>query len=326
MRLAVIIPCLNEEATISEVISAIPDSIQGIADVEVIVIDDGSTDKTPQLAEGAGAKVVSHTVNKGVGAAFQTGIDAALKRNVDIIVNMDGDGQFNPSDIPTLIQPILAGEADFVTCTRFGRSEWMPTMPGIKLWGNRMMCRIINFLISDGPFTDVSCGFRAYSRETALKLNLHGDFTYTQESFIDLAGKQTRMVEVPLKVRGVREHGSSRVASNLWKYAARSSLIILRAARDVKPLQMFGTLAVLLFLLGLFLGGGVFFWWVITGRTHPFRSVLYGSSTSFIMSFVIGVLSLLADMTGRIRKNQEKILSLLKRKYYRDQASNQLED
>ncbi|MCD4652884.1 hypothetical protein K8T06_03010, partial [bacterium] len=124
----------------------------------------------------------------------------------------------------------------------------------------------------------------------------------------------------PLRVRGVREFGSSRVASNLWKYGTRTSMIILRTLRDTKPLQMFGSLALLLFLLGVALGTGVFFWWLATGKTSPFRSVLYGSSTALIMAFVIGVMSLLADMMGRLRKNQEKILALLKEAHFREKT------
>lgn len=326
MRLVVIIPCLNEEATIVEVIRAIPRTIEGVSQVSVIVVDDGSADRTAEIAADTGAKVVRHALNRGVGAAFTTGIDAALADQADIIVNMDGDGQFNPGDIPALIRPLLEARADFVTCTRFGRRNTVPDMPGIKRWGNRMMCRIVNTIISQGPFTDVSCGFRAYTRETALKLNLHGNFTYTQESFIDLANKHVRMMEVPLEVRGQRRHGQSRVASNLWRYGMRTSAIILRALRDTRPLQMFGYLAAVLFLIGGVLGAFVFVWWLSTGRTHPFRSVLYGSSTALIMAFVVGVMALLADMMGRLRKNQEKILTMLKEFHYKDRSSSSGDD
>jgi len=325
VKLAVIIPCLNEQATIAEVIQEIPDSIPGISKIKIIVIDDGSTDDTVAIAESNGAMVVSHQINKGVGAAFASGIEAALLSGADIIVNMDGDGQFNSEDIPDLIAPVLEGTSDFVTCTRFGLEEYIPDMPKIKLQGNRLMCKIINFIIGDGQFTDVSCGFRAYNRMAALKLNLHGDFTYTQESFIDLAEKNIRMTEIPLRVRGVRQFGSSRVASNLFRYGARSSMIILRALRDVKPLQMFGSLALILFVAGITLGAGVFFWWFSTGGTSPFRSVLYGSSTALIMAFVVGVMSLLADMIGRIRKNQEKILTLLKDEYYKTHCEDDID-
>jgi len=255
VKLVVVIPCLNEAATIGEVIDAVPSKIDGISEICVIVVDDGSKDDTAAIARNRGAVIERHETNRGVGAAFGTGIDAALGVQADVIVNMDGDGQFNPADIPFLIDPILNQSADFVTCTRFRYPGYQPDMSPLKRWGNRMMCHIINHIIPQGPFSDVSCGFRAYSRETAMKLNLHGDFTYTQESFIDLANKHVRMVEVPLKVRGRRRHGTSRVASSLWRYGVRSGAIILRALRDTRPLQMFGCLAIILFALGVFLGG-----------------------------------------------------------------------
>jgi len=184
----------------------------------------------------------------------------------------------------------------------------------VKKWGNRLMCRIINWIIWGGHFTDVSCGFRAYSRETALRLNLFGTFTYTQETFIDLAAKGVRMVEVPLKVRGVREHGKSRVASNLWRYATNALLIILRSMRDIRPLKFFGLISLILLVLGVVSGGFVFCWWLATGGTSPFRSVLVGCATFLILGFLVGILALLADMLGRMRKNQEQLLVMLKRR------------
>ena len=111
---------------------------------------------------------------------------------------------------------------------------------GIKKWGNRMMCRIVNKITWNSRYTDVSCGFRAYSRDTAMRMTLFGDFTYTQETFINLVAKGAHIVEVPLQVQGVREVGKSRVAGNLWRYGRNCMLIILRAARDVRPLAFFG--------------------------------------------------------------------------------------
>src|SRR3989344_500878 len=175
-RLVVIIPALNEERTIGDVISAIPKAIDGIDKIEVIVINDGSRDDTVVIAQQRGAQVVSHPRPLEVGAAFHTGIEAALEASADIIVNIDADGQFNPADIPALIKPILTGEAEFVSATRFAKSEFMPKMPGVKRWGNQQVMRMVNF-ITGKKFTDVSCGFRAYSRETALRLVLFGKFT-----------------------------------------------------------------------------------------------------------------------------------------------------
>jgi glycosyltransferase involved in cell wall biosynthesis len=314
--LVVIMPALNEEATIASVIERIPRTIEGVAQVEVVVIDDGSTDRTVELSCQAGAHVVSHPQNMGVGKAFASGIDAALKLGADIIVNMDSDGQFDPEDIPILIRPILEDGYGFVTCTRFGNSEFIPEMPRIKKWGNRMMCRIVNWVIWNASFTDVSCGFRAYTRSTALRLNLFGDYTYTQESFIDLAAKKIRMTEVPLRVRGVRQHGTSRVASNLWKYALETLPIILRAMRDTRPLKFFGLLALAFFALGVLQAGFVTVWWLLSGHTSPWTSMITIGAACLTISVLVATMALMADQIGRLRKTQEQLLLLARRRYY----------
>jgi len=201
-----------------------------------------------------------------------------------------------------------------VTCTRFAKPEFVPEMPAVKRWGNRMMCRLINKICWNAHFTDVSCGFRAYSRETALRLTLFGNFTYTQESFIDLVGKGCHIVEVPLKVRGVREIGKSRVASNLWSYAKNSAGIILRAARDIRPLAFFGSIGAVLLMLGILCGLFVFLWWAFTGGTSPFRSVLIGSAAFLILGFLSFMLALMADMMGRQRRLLSEILVKMRRR------------
>lgn len=299
-KLIVIIPALNEERTISTVIQGIPRQIQGISEVEVIVIDDGSTDKTSSLARTSGAQVIRHKRNLGLGAAFRTGLDEALRQGADIIVNMDSDGQFNPQDIPALITLIQNGMADFVTATRFAKPEYLPDMPLLKLMGNRWMTRIINFLTAQN-FTDVSCGFRAYSREAALRLTLFGHFTYTQETFIDLAFKNFTMAEIPLRVRGEREHGRSRVASNLFRYGIKSATIIFRAARDYQPLYFFGIPGGATFIMGV--GAGLFLLvhYLNTGQTYPYRSLVQISGILIIVGFLLLFISLLADMQHRNR-------------------------
>jgi glycosyltransferase involved in cell wall biosynthesis len=319
MHLVIIIPALNEEKTIEDVIARIPRDIAGIGQMSVVVVDDGSTDRTAELALAAGAEVVSHRNNRGVGVAFATGIDVALRLGADIIVNMDGDGQFSPEDIPALLRPILTDSYGFVTCTRFGLPDYVPRMPRIKKWGNRMMCHLVNWVIRSG-FTDVSCGFRAYTRDTALRLNLFGFFTYTQESFIDLASKRVRMTEVPLRVRGVREFGNSRVAGNLWRYAFQTLPIILRAMRDTRPLTFFGIPAILLSILGLAQVGFVSTWWLIYERTSPWTSLIATGSACIILGIVIGVLALVADQVGRVKRMQDEHLWLARWQFYRSRS------
>ncbi len=312
MKLVVIIPCFNEEKTIGKIIKDIPKEVIGVKTIETIVVDDGSTDQTGQVASRAGAFVAPHPTNMGLGLAFKTGIQNALKRGADIIVNIDGDGQFNPTDITILIEPILNDEADFVTASRFIEKSMTPKMKKIKIWGNKRISRIVS-LLTGQKFYDVSCGFRAYSRETALKLNLFGKFTYTQETFLDLAYKKMRIKEIPLKVRGTREYGHSKVAQSLFKYAINSSKIILKTFRDYKPLMFFGSIS-LIFAIFAF-GLGVFFigHYIIERQFSPHVWAGLTSAFTFLIAVLVFVTGLLADMFDRIRTTQEEILYLIKK-------------
>ena len=316
MKLVVTIPALNEENTVAQVIGGIPRDVSGISETEVIVVNDGSTDRTAERAERAGAMVVTLRNRPGLGAVFRTGLERAMRRGADLIVNIDGDGQFDPADIRKLVAPLLNDEADFVTCSRFADPALRPHMPIAKFWGNRVVTRIINWVCGGTNFTDVSCGFRAFNREAAYRLTLFGRFTYTQECFIDLFSKGMRIIEVPLKVRGVREHGKSRVASSIWKYAVNSLPIILRAMRDIQPLKFFGGIGMLLLIPGLLMASFVTGWYVYRQKTSPFTSLITISGVLVTVAFLMGVLALLADMLGRHRRISEELLYLARRRIY----------
>lgn len=314
-KLVVIIPALNEEKTIETVITAIPRHILGFDTIEIVAVDDGSTDATAEIATRAGAAVVRHVETQGVGAAFHRGLREALMRGADVIVNVDADGQFNPLDIPILIEPIQSGRAEFVTATRFKDPALVPTMPPMKRWGNKWVTHLVNFLTRQS-FTDVSCGFRAYSREAALRLTLFGHFTYTQESFIDLAFKGIHIMEVPLKVRGEREFGNSRVASNLWRYAIKSATIIFRASRDYRPFYFVGIPGLIILFFGVVTGVFVLIHFLQTGQTYPYRSLVPGSGVLTIIGFLLLFISMLADMQHRSRMVLEEILYLTRKNAY----------
>lgn len=317
MLLCVIIPALNEEATLGRVITQIrevrlPSEVDGCT---VVVVDDGSTDRTAEIAAGLGAVVVRHPTNRGVGRAFQSGLERALELGADIIVNIDADGQFNPADIPQLVEPILQGRAHFVTASRFKDPALEPEMPKVKRWGNRKMSQLVSFIVGQS-FQDVSCGFRAYSRETALRLNLWGEFTYTQETFIFICARGLQITEVPIRVRGVREIGESRVASNLWIYARRSSAIIFHAYRDFWPMHFFGILGALALLPGLgclsFLG----LHWLRAGRFSPHLWAGFTGGSFVFLALACFLTGLLGSMLKRIRLNQEEMLYYLKSGHY----------
>src|SRR5580765_243137 len=316
MKLVVTIPALNEENTIAQVIAGVPRKIHGVREVEVIVVNDGSTDRTAECAAEAGALVVTLHNRPGLGKVFGTGLERAMRRGADIIVNIDGDGQFDPADISKLVHPIIEGEADFVTCSRFADPDLWPEMPKVKFWGNRCVTNIINWVCGGTNFTDVSCGFRAFNREAAYRLTLFGRFTYTQETFIDLFSKGLRMAEVPLKVRGVREHGKSRIASSIFKYATNSFPIILRAMRDIQPLKFFGGIAMFPGLIGILSLGFMAGWYLWHRKTTPFNSLITVGGIFLIVGFILFVFALLADMLGRHRRISEELLYLARKRTY----------
>ncbi|MDD5039759.1 MAG: glycosyltransferase family 2 protein [Patescibacteria group bacterium] len=315
MKLVVLIPAFNEEITIGKAIELIPRQIPGIAQVQVIVIDDGSADRTSEIANQKGAIVIRHAINMGVGATFSTGILAALHEKPDIIVHMDADMQFNPLDIPQLIKPILEKKASFVTASRFLKKEYIPLMSLSKRFGNIIVAGIINY-ITKQHFTDVSCGFRAFSFDTALRINLFGDFTYTQEIFIDLLNKKVPIQEVALKIKGQREFGKSRVAKNVVAYGIRSLMIMLRAMRDVNPLKFFGGIGLSILTIGTIFELFVFTHWLIAHRTSPFTSFVMVGGIFLILGFLQILLALIADMLGRIKRIQEENLYYNKKIFF----------
>lgn len=301
-KICVILPAYNEEPSIGAVLDRIPDYVD-----EIVVVDDGSTDRTAEIAREKDAIVVGHSRNKGVGTAFHTGVRTALELNADVMVNMDADGQFDPRDIERLIEPIVRGEADFVTASRFVDPKITPKMPRIRHWGNIAMSGLVSFLVGE-RFYDVSCGFRAYSREALLRLNLLGKFTYTQETFLDLAFKGLVLKEVPVVVRGVREHGQSKVVKSLPRYAYRSLMIILRAFRDYKPWKFFSFISMVLFGIGLVLELFLLGYYLWAGKFSPYKFVGFTGGFFLAMAVILFITGLLADMLSRIRINQEEIL------------------
>jgi len=315
MKLVILIPAFNEEKSLGKVLEKIPRKIKGIDQIDVLVINDGSTDQTAAIARQNGAKVVTHPKNRGLGAAFKTGIDEALKMGADIIVNIDADGQFNPKDIPLLIAPILSGQAQMATATRFKEKALIPTnIPPAKLWGNRQFTKLVNFLTGEN-FTDTQCGFRVYSREAALHLNLFGQFTYTQEVFIDLLEKGMTITEVPLKVTYFKNsQRKSAISGSLLKYGFRALEIILRTFRDYRPLLFFGIPGMAICLPGFILALGSLIYWLVLKKTSPVRMYLFTGIVLIIFGFLLIFLALVADMFKRMRKNQEEMLYQMKKK------------
>lgn len=307
-KLVIQIPALNESASIGDVLTALPSQVEGVDCIEIVVVNDGSTDDTADIARRFGAIVVSHDRPQGVGAAFRSGLKVSLSRGAEIIVTIDADGQFNAADIPQLIAPVLAGQAGFVTASRFKDPDYVPTMPKAKRWGNMIIAKWLSRMLGR-RFDDVSCGYRAYSRDAALLLNPQGDFTYTHEVFLCLAFSGIAIQEIPLKVRGVRENGKSRVASSLSRYAYRAAVIILATYRDYRPMAFFGGMASALGAVGCVMLLFLFGHWTMTGALTPFKFVGFAGAGFMGAALVVYLVGLVAAMLVRIRKAIESLVA-----------------
>jgi glycosyltransferase involved in cell wall biosynthesis len=307
LHLLIVLPALNEQETIGEVIRGIPRPLPGIGRISVLVIDDGSTDQTAARAREAGAFVIHHGQTRGVGATFHTALAYAADNTPDILLSMDSDGQFDPRHIPTLLAPVLSGQADFATVSRFKDPALVPEMPWLRRWGNRMLARLVS-RIAGQTYYDVACGMRCYSRHAAMHLNLMGRFSYTAETFLNLAFKGLRIAEVPLPVRGNRQHGKSRVARSLFKYGWRMSRIIFRCYRDYRPMPFFGGIALALFVPALGLEIFALIHYLQTGSLTPHKWAAFTGLGLCLLSVAALQLGMVGDMLNRHRIYLEELL------------------
>ncbi|MBX6333768.1 glycosyltransferase family 2 protein [Candidatus Saccharibacteria bacterium] len=320
MKLLIIVFCKNEAETLGKLLAAMPRKIDGVKTIDVFVLDDGSTDGSADIARKTGANVVADGASKGLAFRFRQAVDLVLAEGADVMVTIDGDMQYLPKDIPKIAAPVIEGRADMVAADRFtdpktGKKYRPANMPLSKYIGNRLGTKVISRL-SKQTFRDVTSGFRAYSREALLALNVNSDQTYTQESFQILALKRMRIVSVPIPViyyKGRR----SRVVASIVSYVANSALNIVRAYRDFAPLRFFFWLGFLPVVLGV--GGGLFsIWhWMHTGMFSPYKFVGITSLYLFSLGIIIWLAGILADMLARVNRTQEKIYEAIKRELYK---------
>lgn len=313
MKLIIYMPALNEEGNINRVLANLPQNLAGVDEIQTLVLDDGSTDRTRELAIAAGAHVVSHDKNRGVGAAFQSAVNFALEADADILVGIDADGQFNPEEIPGLIAPVVENRADMVMGNRFscGRPRYMPR---VKYWGNKQVAKIL-YYVGDQKFQDVSCGFRAYGRDALLHLNLFWNFTYTHETILSLLYQDLRVMEHPVTVQYHLER-KSRVAGSISAYALQTSKIIFRVLLDYKPLRVFGLFGGILIVVGIGFEIFMLAHYAITGNYTPYKSFGFIGLGFFIFGMLVLLLALIADMMNRIRVNQDRLLYAIKEWYF----------
>ncbi len=326
MILIVNIPAYNEEKAIGKTIQRIKKSFESdfykkksgqVFEKKLIqVVDDGSADKTAELAKKSGADIViSHETNRRLGITFKTGLENALKQRADIMVNIDADGQFDPEDIPKLIQPILEGKTDMTIANRFGKHE-AKDIPWIKDFLNRFAAGIIGFFLNH-KIDDLTCGFRAHNRETMLRLNIASVFTYTQETIIDAIGKNLKLQWVPVKVTYFEDR-ESKMTKSIWKFINNSFKIILKAIRDVRPLKFFGWPGLFFIFVALISYGFFFLNYIQNFKISPYLNYVFFGSISLLLGIQLLVFALIADMIRSNRKVSEEVsYNLKKEKYFK---------
>lgn len=315
MRLIVNLPAFNEEEKIGNTIKKIPRVMAGVDEVLVQVIDDGSLDRTVEIAKTASADFVySNGVNRGVGKTFRHAVERALENHADIMVNIDADGQFNSLDIEKFIRPILNGKADLVSADRFSHHK-AKNIPWIKDFLNRFAASIISVFMNT-DIKDLTCGFRAYNRETLLRLNLPGGYTYTQEVIIDALGKDLKILWIPVEVTYFSGR-KSRVVKSVMSYINNSFRIILKAVRDVRPMKFFGIPGLFLILISLAVFIGFLFFYLQDFRISPYRNYLLFSAVTFLVGLQFVVFALIADMIKSNRKLTEDMMYQMKKERYK---------
>ncbi|MEI6462959.1 MAG: glycosyltransferase family 2 protein [bacterium] len=322
MHLVIFSICLNEDKTIGELLDRMPTKIKGIDKITKIVIDDGSEDKTAQIAKEHGAIVISNYSQKKLAYSFQVAVDKALEIGADMAVNIDGDLQFMPEEIPELVKPIVDNKADFVAADRFHqkgkRIRIKPeNMPPAKYYGNIIGTYILSKLAKK-QFSDVTCGFRAYSRNTLMNLNILSSFTYTQESFQILALKNFRITQIPVSIKYYPGR-KSRVVTSIINYLVTSATNIIRTFRDNAPLRFFGIIGIFFSILSVLAGFIPLYRIIETGTITPYKYLGLISIFLFSVSILFLLFGLLADIFTRVIANQERIIVLLKESKYSKQ-------
>ena len=307
MKLIIQIPCYNEENSLPITLKALPKQISGIDEIEILVIDDGSTDKTIEVAKANGVQhIVSMPHNCGLAKAFVAGINGALAQGADIIVNTDADNQYCADDIEKLIRPILKKEADIVIGTRpvSNISHFSLLKKALQKLGSWVMRRVSSTQVEDAP-----SGFRAFSRAAALQINIFDNYTYTLETIIQARAKGLQLVCVPVNVNpDLRE---SKLVKNMFDYIRRSVFSMLRMFIIYRPFRFFAILASLFFTVGFLVGLRFLYFYLFSNGAGHIQSLIL-AAILIITSVQIGVIAILSELFCINRKLLEDIQRRIK--------------
>ncbi|MBQ7132345.1 MAG: glycosyltransferase family 2 protein [Oscillospiraceae bacterium] len=317
MKLIIQIPCYNEAETLEIALNDLPKHIDGIDEIEYLIINDGSADNTVEVARNWGVHyVVNFRQNKGLAKGFMAGIDACLRNGADIIVNTDADNQYNGADIEKLVRPILDEKYDIVIGERpIDQTEhFSPLKKKLQHFGSWVVRKASKTDIPDAP-----SGFRAYSREAAMQLNVTNEYTYTLETIVQAGRNKIPMGSVPIRTNG--ELRPSRLFNSMMGYVKKSMFTILRAYIMYKPLKFFTILALVPFLIGMGIGVRFLVFFAMGEGGGHIQSLIL-SSTLMILGFMTFIIGILADIIAANRKLLEDIQKRVRKIDYDQTAEN----
>ncbi|MFC3685190.1 glycosyltransferase family 2 protein [Hydrogenophaga luteola] len=305
MKLIIQIPCYNEAATLGIALAALPREVPGFDKVEWLIIDDGCTDNTVEVALAHGVDhVVRHTRNQGLARGFMNGLQACLEHGADVIVNTDADNQYNADDIPALTRPILDGKADIVIGARpiAAIEHFSPIKKLLQKLGSWVVRVASKTSIPDAP-----SGFRAMSRSAARRLTVFSDYTYTLETIIQAGQKNMAITSVPIRVNG--DLRPSRLVKSIASYIQRSIVTIIRVFVIYRPFRFFASIGITLFTLGFLIGLRFLYKWLTVDYDGHIQSLILASSL-LIIGFHTILIAFVADLLSANRKLMEEIRSL----------------
>jgi glycosyltransferase involved in cell wall biosynthesis len=313
MKVFIQVPCLDEEETLPTVLQSIPTQIDGVDQIEVLVVDDGSSDRTIEVARAYGVThLVHHTRNMGLARSFRDGVDYALAHGADIVVNTDGDNQYPQDRIGDLVRPIIAGEADIVIADR--QTQSIAHFSAFKKLMQRMGSHVVNRAAST-DLPDAASGFRAYSRSSLLRLNVLTQFSYCMETIIQAGNKRLRIASVPVVTNAKTRE--SRLFKNAAQHMVKSASAIMRSYLMFNPYVIFATLALMFGVLAVIpFGRFVILWMAGQPPTGHIQSLIFGSimSVAALLSLALGVIS---DLLRTNRILLEEQLERIKEMQYR---------
>lgn len=302
MKLIIQIPCYNEAETLEIALNDLPKHIDGIDEIEYLIINDGSKDKTVEVARKWGVNhIVSFKRNKGLAHGFMAGIDACLRNGADIIVNTDADNQYVADDIEKIVRPVLEGKSDIVIGERpIDKTEHFSVMKKkLQHFGSWIVRKASNSDIPDAP-----SGFRAYSREAAMRLNVTNEYTYTLETIVQAGRSKIAQTSVPIRTNG--ELRPSRLFNSMMGYVKKSMVTILRAYMMYSPLKTFSVISTIPFIAGIAIDVRYLVYMFMGQSGGHVQSLILGS-TLIMMGVIVFVMGLLADLIAKNRKLLEDI-------------------